>query len=86
MPTVQPITTLNIDNVSVNVADLSPAVQNLVGVYNEWNQDFADAQQKAAQLQAALNDLSRQIIVQIKKEEEDKKAAEAAPAESTAKE
>ncbi len=66
MPTVQPVTTLNIDGTTLQVADLGPRVQALVNVYNEWNQDLADVQGKFAQIQAALNDLSRQIIVQIK--------------------
>lgn len=78
MATVQPISTLNIDNVAFDVADLSQAVQSLVGVYNEWNQDFADAQKKAAQLQAALNEVSRQIIAQVKADQD---AAEKAVAE-----
>lgn len=66
MATVQPITTLNIDGAALNVADLSAQVQGLVTVYNDWNQDLANAQSKFQQLQAALNDLSRQIILQIK--------------------
>lgn len=66
MATVQPVTTLNIDGNVLQVADLGPKVQALVGVYNEWNQKLADAQAQFALVQAALNDLSRQIIVQIK--------------------
>lgn len=66
MATVQPILTLNIDGTAYNVTDLSAQVQALVGVYNDWNQSLADAQSKAALHQAALNDLSRQIIQQVK--------------------
>lgn len=78
MATVQPVTTLNIDGTAFNVADLSQGVQTLVGVYNEWNQDLVNAQTKFAQLQAALNDLSRQIILQVKKDADDALAAQAA--------
>ncbi len=66
MPTVQPVTTLNVDNTTYNVADLSQAVQTLVSVYNDWNQDLANAQSKYLMVQAALNDLQRQIITQLK--------------------
>ena len=75
MATVQPISTLNIDNTAFNVADLSQQVQALVGVYNEWNQDLANAQSKLAQTQAALNDLSRQIIMQVKADQDAAAAA-----------
>lgn len=80
MPTVQPVTTLNIDDKTLQVADLSQRVQNLVGVYNEWNQKLADAQSQFSLVQAGLNDLSRQIILQIKQDEEEAAKA-AAPAE-----
>lgn len=76
MATVQPVTTLNIDGNVLQVADLGPRVQALVGVYNEWNQKLADAQAQFALVQAALNDLSRQIIVQIKTDSDE--AAKAA--------
>lgn len=76
MATVQPVTTLNIDGTELKVADLGPRVQALVNVYNEWNQKLADAQAQFALVQAALNDLSRQIIVQIKQDNDD--AAKAA--------
>lgn len=87
MPTVQPIVTLNIDNNALNVADLSTKVQQLVTVYNEWNQKLADAQTNFALTQAALNDLSRQIIVQIKQDQDEaaaKAAADVAPAANDA--
>jgi hypothetical protein len=86
MATVQPITTLNIDGVAFNVADLSAQVQALVGVYNDWNQSLADAQSKAALNQAALNDLSRQIIQTVKADQDAAAAAAndaAAPAATT---
>lgn len=80
MATVQPVTTLNIDGNTLQVADLSARVQQLVAVYNDWNQKNADAQSELAMIQAALNDLSRQIIVQIKADSD----AAAAAASDTA--
>lgn len=84
MATVQPITTLNIDGSALNVADLSEKVQQLVSVYNDWNQKLADAQSTFALTQAALNDLSRQIIVQIKADQDAAAAAanDAAPVDT----
>lgn len=87
MATVQPVTTLNIDGAALNVADLSPQVQQLVAVYNDWNQGLADAQSKAAMHQAALNDLSRQIIATLKADQDAAAAAAndaAAPAAEAA--
>lgn len=75
MATAQPVTTLNIDGTAFNVADLSDKVQQLVVVYNDWNQDLVNAQGKFAQLQAALNDLSRQIIMQVKADQDAAAAA-----------
>lgn len=85
MTPVQPVSSLNIDGNVLQVADLGPKVQNLLTVYNSWNQKLADAQEQFALVQAALNDLSRQIIVQIKQDaEEAKKAAnDVAPAVTT---
>jgi len=82
--TVQPVTTLNIDGTAFNVADLSDKVQALVGVYNDWNQDVVNAQSKFAQLQAALNDLSRQIIMQVKADQDAAAAAANDAAAATA--
>lgn len=80
MSVVQPITTLNIDGAALNVVDLSDKVQQLVAVYNDWNQKLADAQSTFALTQAGLNDLSRQIILQIKADQD----AAAAAANDTA--
>jgi len=88
MAQVQPVQSLNIDGNVLQVADLGPKVQALVSVYNEWNQQLADAQNKFALIQAALNDLSRQIIGQVKQDAEEAAAAAAdtaspAPATTT---
>jgi hypothetical protein len=83
MATVQPISTLNIDGTAFNVADLSAQVQALVNVYNDWNQALANAQSEAALHQAAINDLSRQIIQQVKADQD---AAAAAANDATAPE
>jgi hypothetical protein len=83
MPTVQAITTLNIDGKTLNVSDLSEKVQQFVLIYNEWNQKLADAQTTFALTQAALNDLSRQIITQIKTDQDAAEAADDKPSDTT---
>ena len=85
MPTVQPITTLNIDGNVLNVSDLSAKVQGLVTVYNGWNQKLADAQDVFALTQAGLNDLSRQIILAVKEDADEaaKAANDATVADTT---
>lgn len=70
MTIVQPITTINLEGTTLNVDDLSAQVKALVNVYNDWNQKLSDAQSNTAMVQAALNDLSRQIIQQIKNDQD----------------
>lgn len=71
MATVPPVTELNIEGEVLQVANLGPKVQALVTVYNEWNQQLADAQNRFALVQAAMNELGRQILAQIKQDAED---------------
>lgn len=79
---VEPIANLNIDGEVHQVADLSPTVQNMVDIFNGWNQKEADVSDKLMMVKAAKADLSRQIILQVRQDLEAEKAAEA-PAEST---
>jgi len=80
MPQVEDIKVLNIDNVPYAVDSMSDEVKQLVEVYNEWNQDLANAQKAFAQLRASVQSLSNQIITQVRNE----KAQEAAAAEQAA--
>lgn len=80
MPKVEDIKVLNIDEVPYAVDSMSDAVKGLVEVYNEWNQDLADAQKDFAQRRAAVQSLSNQIIQTVRQEKADAEAAEAAAA------
>jgi F0F1-type ATP synthase membrane subunit b/b' len=82
MPQVEDIKVLNIDNVPYAVDSMSDEVKQLVAVYNEWNQDLANAQKDFAQIRAAVQSLSNQIITQVRTE----KAQEAEEAEKAAAE
>ena len=77
MPKVEDVKVLNIDGVPYAVDGMSEQVQQLVSVYNEWNQDEADCRNRLMQLQAAKNDLSRQIILQVRNEKAEAERAEA---------
>ena len=75
MPTVEPVKVLTIDEVPLNVAELSAAVQQLVTIFDEWNQAEADARNNLMMVSAAKDTLSRQIIQTVR---QDKQAAEEA--------
>lgn len=74
MPKVEEVKVLNIDEVPYAVDTMSEAVQSMVVRYNEWNQKEADARDAFMMVSAAKNELSRQIIIQVRAEKE---AAEA---------
>ena len=78
MPIVAPLKKLDIDGVPHLVEDMSPQVQQLVAVYNEWNQDFADAKSKAGQLQAAVAAAHANLSDQIQTEFKEAQARQAA--------
>lgn len=82
MPKVDPVKVLNIDNVPYAVDAMSENVKSMVRVYDEWNQKLVDAQDEVAVRRAALNDLSRTIIVAVREEQE---AAKKAQVEAEAK-
>lgn len=82
MPTVEPIKVLTVDEVPMNVAELSDSVKQLVAIFDDWNQKESDARSHLMMVSAAKDTLSRQIIQQIRadKAAADKAAAAAAPA------
>jgi hypothetical protein len=86
MAKVQTLKVLDIAGQKHLVEEMSPAIQELVAVYNEWNQDFVDARTKAMQLEAAKQMVQNQIGDQIRKEQKDAlelAKAEDAPAETS---
>ena len=70
MANVDEITTLNIDNETYNVVDLSDAVQKMVEIFNGWNVKEAEATDALMMVKAAKADLSRQIILQVRADNE----------------
>ena len=80
MPKVEEIKVLNVDEKVLAVDSQSEEVKGLVATYNEWNQDLADAQKAHAQIRAAVQALSGQIIQTIRQESANAEAAKAAEA------
>lgn len=77
MPQVEDIKVLNIDNVPYAVDGMSDEVKAMVDVFNGWSRKEAEALDELTLVRAAKNDLSRQIILQVRKEKEEAEAAEA---------
>ena len=82
MPKVEEIKVLNVDDTVLAVDAQSEEVKALVATYNEWNQDLANAQKDHAQLRAAVQALSQQIIHTIRLEKEKAAAEETAKVEA----
>lgn len=70
MPKVEDVRVLNIDGVPRAVDSMSDVVKKMVAIFNEWAQREADARDELMLVQAAKQDLSRQIITQIRQEQE----------------
>ncbi len=77
---VDDVKVLNIDDTPYAVDAMSDEVKDMVAVFNGWNQREADLLDEVRMVRAAKNDLSRQIILQVRKEKEEAEA-EAAAAE-----
>lgn len=81
--TVEPIANLSIDGENFVVAELSPTVQNMVEIFNGWNQKESDVADELMMIKAAKADMSRQIILQVRQDKEAAAAAET-PVEAAA--
>jgi len=72
---VEAVKVLNIDDVPYAVDAMSDVVQEMVEVFNGWNQREADVSDDLMMVRAAKNDLSRRIILQVRKEQEEAEAS-----------
>jgi len=85
MQTIKPITIINVDNVPHAVQDMSTEVKRLVEFYNDWRSEEATAKSDLLKVQAAMRDLTREIVATIKQEETDAAAQDVAVANAAAK-
>jgi hypothetical protein len=72
---VEDIRILNIDEKPYVVDEMSDEVKNLVSVYNNWNRKEASIRDELLLVHSAKQELSRQIILQVRKEQADASAA-----------
>jgi len=78
MKDFEPITIINVDEVPYAVSDMTDDVKRLVNFYNDWRQEEAQIKSDLLKVQAAMRDLSREIIQTIKNEKAAKDAEQAA--------
>jgi len=82
MPKVQTTETLNIDGQLYAAAKMSPNIQQLIAMFDEWRQKEVDAQSELLMVRSALRDLQREMYNTIVAERDAamKAAAAFAPA------
>lgn len=78
MPQVQPITTINVDEREISVAELPEGIKALVAVYEEWTQRELEAADELQMVRAAKETLGRQIVQTYRQYEAETAAAQAA--------
>lgn len=76
---VEPVRVINVDNRTYDVASLPQQCQTLVAFYNEWRQKEADLKSELLLTQAAVREISREIVQTIQVEEAKKVAPAAGP-------
>lgn len=57
--------TLNVDNQAYAVDKMSPQIQKLVDMFDDWRQEEADAQSKLLMIRSALRDLQRELYTAV---------------------
>lgn len=79
MQPVEDLKIINVDDTPYAVEQLPEEIQQLVGIMNTWLHDEADAKSELLKVQAAIRDVSREIVIGIRKhvEAENAKKAEA---------
>ena len=78
MQTIEPITIINVDDVPHAVSDMSTDVKRLVSFYDDWRTEEAQLKGDTLKVQAAMRDISREIITTIRREKEQADAEQAA--------
>lgn len=74
------VKTITIDGVAYEIDKLSDKVKALITIYSEWGVELKTQRMVVAKSEAALRDLSREIITTIKAEDQPAAANDSAPA------
>lgn len=81
---IEKTVSMKIDNVDYNVADFSDALKTLVAFYDDWRQQEVNLKSDILMAQAAIRDITREILQTVQKELAEKAEAEKAAAEAAA--
>lgn len=76
---VEPVRVINVENRTYDVASLPQQCQTLVAFYNEWRQKEADLKSELLLTQAAVREISREIVQTIQVENAKTEASAATP-------
>lgn len=71
MPKVMETKTINVDNVVYAVEKMSPQLQQMITMMDEWRQKDADLTVELTMVKAALRDIQNSIYVTINQEREE---------------
>lgn len=75
---------LTLDNETYAVDALDPEVKRLVEVYDHWKQQELDHRLNMLMAQAAIRDITREILTTVQRKKEEAAKAEAEKAEASA--
>ena len=76
MPKIQATQTINVDGVPFIVERMTPQIQQMISMMDDWRQDEVDTTSKLTMIKAALRDLQNNIYVAVKAEQEKAKNQE----------
>lgn len=65
MVQVQPTTTISIDDTTLNVADMTPEIQQMVQYLDDWRQKEADTTSELLMARGALRDIQSTLLQAI---------------------
>ena len=78
MAKVQETTSVTIDETTIQVANLSDNVKQMIVLMDEWRQEDADLTNKVLMVRAAIRDIQNTLLTAIKAEVTEKDTAPAA--------
>ena len=81
---VEPVQALTLEGETIDVNTLSEPIQRLVDIYNDWRQQETDARIEMLKCQAALRDITREILTMIQKDKQESATNTAPEAEQPA--
>lgn len=84
MTEVTKTTTITVDDVEYNVADLSEQVKQKVSIYDKWRGDAEDLRTELVKVDAAMREFGNQIARDVQQAVADQANSEAVPTDVSA--